>query len=113
LCRSLASLLDAAEKATALQSALLLAQHEKAEAERQLRQRAMYELYEVRPGAFVLRPKPALHGVQPPKHYLCANCHAKGVESFLRFEDGGGSFAHELRCPEVREHSIAHVPPLT
>jgi len=99
--------LTAVERASGLQAALVKCEEEKRELERQLEDRNAYDLFEVRPGAFVLRSKPGPEGVAPPEHYLCQNCQGKGITSVLRLSVDG----LELTCAEERGHRILLVAP--
>lgn len=86
LTDALMSGLASVGKAQALQAALLAAERKNAELEQKLADQAMYELHELRPGAFVYRSKPALNGPEAPQHYLCQACRDQGIKTVLRRE---------------------------
>jgi hypothetical protein len=88
-----------AEKAYALQASLSEAQREKAEIEAKVKDRGMYTLHELRPGAFAYTVKPGEDGTQPV-HYLCQACYDKGVKAMLRFVPAQPGRDTHYTCPE-------------
>lgn len=106
LMDSMSAGLAAAEKAAALQAQLLGLEREKAEIERQLREREQYALHELVPGAFVYASKLVAQGNGVPLHYLCQPCFDKGVKSVLRRIEGHLGLSESWMCVMVDAHSI-------
>jgi hypothetical protein len=94
--------LSSAEKASSLQAQLQALQRDKEGLEAKLVERSMYELHEVRPGAFVYKLKAQAQGENPP-HYLCQHCYDKGIKSILTTR---ADHANSLICKGSSVHQI-------
>lgn len=105
LTEALMSGLASVETAKALQAKLVAAERKNAELEKQLADQAMYELHELRPGAFAYRSKPALDGREAPTHYLCQPCRDQGIKTLLR-KDPAPWAGEPWTCPANKRHDI-------
>jgi hypothetical protein len=65
------------------------------------RERERYELYEIRPGAFVYRRREEVPPIEP-RHYLCQQCFDKGVKAVMRSIDSA-HFGPRQQCPVCKD----------
>ena len=108
LIDAMSAALASAEKAAALESQLRSLEREKADIERQLRERIQYALHELVPGAFVYASKPGMEGNEMPQHYICQPCFDKGIKSVFRFVRSDVELLDSRWvCPEGSGHNIS------
>lgn len=108
LTDALMSGLAAVEKAQTLQTALVTAERRNAELEQELVDRAMYELHELRPGAFAYRSKSTLDRPEQPQHYLCQACRDSGLKTILQYVHAVQAWDTGIwKCPRESAHDIA------
>jgi hypothetical protein len=97
--------LNAAQKASELESELQEARREIAKLQNELRQQRQLELFELVEGAVVYRQKPE-NGAPPSAFYFCQVCFDKGVRSILK-----PSFDRTLLlCGDAPAHNLRLIP---